>query len=105
MKSSNLYKQKAHESPIKAPLYLWLAKSPFLKWREKGKLTQREAALVLGVSVQSFLAWETGVGFPRRDKHKAIKANCGEAFLEQLFDWRKDYFKIREQLTLSQPKS
>lgn len=44
-------------------------------WREKNKLSLKEAAMVVGVSERTLIGWERGVDYPNRIKYKIIISN------------------------------
>jgi transcriptional regulator with XRE-family HTH domain len=50
---------------------------PLRRWRERQRLTQREAALACGVIPQSWANYERGATFPRRDVLRRIIHTTG----------------------------
>lgn len=51
--------------------------NPFLLWRRKAKLTQKEAAEAFGVTVTTIHNWESGSHLPRWNKIVLIAGEMG----------------------------
>lgn len=75
----------------------WRLRNPLKAWRVQNRVTQTEAAAMVGVGVQAMQRWESGASMPSPENMDQIaimmdryEANDLSALMHEWADWREE---------------